>query len=408
MERKIYQQSEKLNNVCYDIRGPVMDEAMRMEARGAKILKLNIGNPAPFGFSAPDEVILDLIYNLRSCEGYSDSQGLFSARKAIMQYCQLKHIPNVNINDIFTGNGVSELITLTMQGLLNNGDEILVPSPDYPLWTASVTLSGGKAVHYLCDEQSDWMPDIADLRSKVTDRTKGIVVINPNNPTGALYPREILEQIVQVAREHDLILFADEIYDRLVLQGEGEHIALASLAPDLLTLCFNGLSKSHRVAGFRCGWVCLAGDKSRAQGYIAGLNLLAKMRLCSNVPAQSIIQTSLGGYQSVDEYLCPGGRIYEQRDLIWNTLNSIPGVSAVKPKAAFYIFPKIDKERFHIFSDEQMALDLLKQQKILVTAGSGFHWDGQDHFRIVYLPDLVQLKEASDRLIKFFENYSQK
>ncbi len=408
MERKLYQQSEKLNNVCYDIRGPVMDEAMRMEARGAKILKLNIGNPAPFGFSAPDEVILDLIYNLRSCEGYSDSQGLFSARKAIMQYCQLKHIPNVNINDIFTGNGVSELITLTMQGLLNNGDEILVPSPDYPLWTASVTLSGGKAVHYLCDEQSDWMPDIADLRSKVTDRTKGIVVINPNNPTGALYPREILEQIVQVAREHDLILFADEIYDRLVLQGEGEHIALASLAPDLLTLCFNGLSKSHRVAGFRCGWVCLAGDKSRAQGYIAGLNLLAKMRLCSNVPAQSIIQTSLGGYQSVDEYLCPGGRIYEQRDLIWNTLNSIPGVSAVKPKAAFYIFPKIDKERFHIFSDEQMALDLLKQQKILVTAGSGFHWDGQDHFRIVYLPDLVQLKEASDRLIKFFENYSQK
>ena len=408
MERKIYQQSEKLNNVCYDIRGPVMDEAMRMEARGAKILKLNIGNPAPFGFSAPDEVILDLIYNLRSCEGYSDSQGLFSARKAIMQYCQLKHIPNVNINDIFTGNGVSELFTLTMQALLDNGDEILVPSPDYPLWTASVTLSGGKAVHYLCDEQSDWMPDIADLRSKVTDRTKGIVVINPNNPTGALYPREILEQIVQVAREHDLILFADEIYDRLVLQGEGEHIALASLAPDLLTLCFNGLSKSHRVAGFRCGWVCLAGDKSRAQGYIAGLNLLAKMRLCSNVPAQSIIQTSLGGYQSVDEYLCPGGRIYEQRDLIWNTLNSIPGVSAVKPKAAFYIFPKIDKERFHIFSDEQMALDLLKQQKILVTAGSGFHWDGQDHFRIVYLPDLVQLKEASDRLIKFFENYSQK
>ena len=408
MERKLYQQSDKLNNVCYDIRGPVMDEAMRMEARGAKILKLNIGNPAPFGFSAPDEVILDLIYNLRSCEGYSDSQGLFSARKAIMQYCQLKHIPNVGINDIFTGNGVSELITLTMQGLLNNGDEILVPAPDYPLWTASVTLAGGKAVHYICDEQSDWMPDIEDLRSKVTDRTKGIVVINPNNPTGALYPKDILEQIVQVAREHDLILFADEIYDRLVLQGEGEHIALASLAPDLLTLCFNGLSKSHRVAGFRCGWICLAGDKSRAQGYIAGLNLLAKMRLCSNVPAQSIIQTSLGGYQSVDEYLCPGGRIYDQRDLIWKTLNDIPGVTAVKPKAAFYIFPKVDKERFHIYSDEQMALDLLKQQKILVTAGSGFHWDGQDHFRIVYLPDLVQLGEASVRLKKFFENYSQK
>ena len=408
MERKLYQQSDKLNNVCYDIRGPVMDEAMRMESLGANILKLNIGNPAPFGFSAPDEVILDLIYNLRSCEGYSDSQGLFSARKAIMQYCQIKHIPNVGLNDIFTGNGVSELITMTMQGLLNNGDEILVPAPDYPLWTASVTLAGGKAVHYICDEQSDWMPDINDLRSKVTDRTKGIVVINPNNPTGALYPKDVLEQIVQVAREHDLILFADEIYDRLVLQGEGEHVALASLAPDLLTLCFNGLSKSHRVAGFRCGWVCLAGDKSRAQGYIAGLNLLAKMRLCSNVPAQSIIQTSLWGYQSVDEYLCPGGRIYDQRDMIWKALNDIPGVTAVKPKAAFYIFPKVDTERFHIYSDEQMALDLLKQQKILVTAGSGFHWDGQDHFRIVYLPDLVQLGEASARLKKFFSNYSQK
>ena len=408
MERKIYQQSAKLDNVCYDIRGPVMDEAMRMEARGAKILKLNIGNPAPFGFSAPDEVILDLIYNLRNCEGYSDSQGLFSARKAIMQYCQLKKIPNVHIQDIFTGNGVSELITMTMQGLLNDGDEILVPAPDYPLWTAAVTLSGGRAVHYICDEQSDWFPDIDDLRSKVTDRTKGIVVINPNNPTGALYPKEILEQIVQVAREHDLILFADEIYDRLVLQGEGEHIALASLAPDLLTLCFNGLSKSHRVAGFRCGWVCLAGDKSRARGYIEGLNLLAKMRLCSNVPAQSIIQTSLGGYQSVDEYLCPGGRIYEQRDMIWNILNSIPGVSAAKPKAAFYIFPKIDKERFNIRSDEQMALDLLKEKKILVTAGTGFHWENNDHFRIVYLPDLVELKEAGERLTSFFATYKQK
>ena len=408
MERKTYRQSAKLDNVCYDIRGPVMDEAMRMEARGAKILKLNIGNPAPFGFSAPDEVILDLIYNLRSCEGYSDSQGLFSARKAIMQYCQLKKIPNVHIQDIFTGNGVSELITMTMQGLLNDGDEILVPAPDYPLWTAAVTLSGGRAVHYICDEQSDWFPDIDDLRSKVTDRTKGIVVINPNNPTGALYPKEILEQIVQVAREHDLILFADEIYDRLVLQGEGEHIALASLAPDLLTLCFNGLSKAHRVAGFRCGWVCLAGDKSRARGYIEGLNLLAKMRLCSNVPAQSIIQTSLGGYQSVDEYLCPGGRIYEQRDMIWNILNSIPGVSAAKPKAAFYIFPKIDKERFNIHSDEQMALDLLKEKKLLVTAGTGFHWDNNDHFRIVYLPDLVELKEAGERLTSFFANYKQK
>jgi len=408
MERKIYAQSRKLDSVCYDIRGPVMDEAMLMEARGAKIMKLNIGNPAPFGFSAPDEVILDMIYNLRSSEGYSDSRGLFSARKAIMQYCQIKKIPNVGMNDIFTGNGVSELITLTMQGLLDNGDEILVPAPDYPLWTAAITLSGGKAVHYICDEQSDWYPDVADIRAKITDKTKGIVVINPNNPTGALYSRELLEQIVQVAREHDLILFADEIYDRLVMEGEEEHVALASLAPDLLTLCFNGLSKSHRVAGFRCGWVCLAGDKSRAQGYIDGINLLAKMRLCSNVPAQSIIQTSLGGYQSVDEYLCPGGRLYEQREMIYRALSDIPGISVVKPRAAFYIFPRMDVKRFNIRSDEQMALDLLKQKKILITAGTGFHWGEPDHFRIVYLPDLVQLKDASDRLTSFFANYRQR
>ena len=408
MEKKVYDQSSKLNNVCYDIRGPVMDEAMRMEQNGARIMKLNIGNPAPFGFSAPDEVILDLIYNLRSCEGYSDSLGLFSARKAIMQYCQLKHIPNVGIGDIFTGNGVSELITLTMQGLLDSGDEILVPSPDYPLWTAAITLAGGKAVHYICDEQSDWCPDVQDLRSKVTDRTKGIVVINPNNPTGALYPKELLEQIVEVAREFDLILFADEIYDRLVMEGEGEHVALASLAPDLLTLCFNGLSKSHRVAGFRSGWVCLAGDKTHAKGYIEGINLLAKMRLCSNVPAQSIIQTSLGGYQSVDEYLRPGGRIYEQREMICRILSNIPGVSAVRPKAAFYIFPKVDVKKFHIRSDEQMALDLLKRKKILVTAGTGFHWQEPDHFRIVYLPDLVQLQEAGERLTDFFRTYVQR
>ena len=326
MELKFYNQSNKLNDVCYDIRGPVMDEAERMEALGSKILKLNIGNPAPFGFSAPDEVLLDLIYNLRSCEGYSDSRGLFSARKAIMQYCQLKHIPNVGIDDIFTGNGVSELIMISMQALLDAGDEILVPAPDYPLWTASVTLAGGTAVHYMCDEASGWYPDVEDIRSKVTPRTKGIVVINPNNPTGALYPKEVLEQIVQVAREHDLILFADEIYDRLVMD-DLKHVALASLAPDLLTLSFNGLSKSHRVAGFRCGWLCLAGNKTRAKGYIAGLNMLAKMRLCSNVPGQSIIQTSLGGYQSADELLMPGGRILEQREYIYNALKQIPGIS---------------------------------------------------------------------------------
>jgi len=403
---KLYEQSKKLDNVCYDIRGPVMDEATLMEAQGAKILKLNIGNPAPFGFAAPDEIILDLIYNLRSCEGYSDSRGLFSARKAIMQYCQLKHIPNVGIDDILTGNGVSELITLSMQGLLDSGDEILVPSPDYPLWTAAITLAGGKAVHYLCDEKSDWLPDIEDMRAKVTDRTKGIVVINPNNPTGALYPRELLEQIVAIARERDLILFADEIYDRLVMDG-AEHVALASLAPDLLTLCFNGLSKSHRVAGFRCGWVCFAGDKSRAKGYIEGVNLLAKMRLCSNVPAQSIIQTSLGGYQSVDEYLRPGGRIYEQREYIYNALRDIPGVSVMKPKAAFYIFPKLDVKKFGIRSDEQFALDLLRQEKILVTAGTGFNWAEPDHIRIVYLPDMETLHSAVRKLTRFLGSYTQ-
>lgn len=407
MEQKFYAQSNKLDNVCYDIRGPVMDEAERMEAVGSKILKLNIGNPAPFGFSAPDEVILDMIYNLRASEGYSSSRGLFSARKAIMQYCQLKNIPNVGMDDIFTGNGVSELIQLSMQALLNDGDEILVPAPDYPLWTASVSLAGGTPVHYLCDEQSNWYPDIDDLRSKVTDRTKGIVVINPNNPTGALYPKEVLEQIVQVAREHDLLLFADEIYDRLVMDGK-THIALASLAPDLLTLSFNGLSKSHRIAGFRCGWLCLAGNKTRAQGYIEGLNLLAKMRLCSNVPAQSIIQTSLGGYQSINEYLVPGGRLYEQRAYIYDALKDIPGISVVKPEAAFYIFPKVDMAKFNIHSDVQMALDLLKKTRILITAGTGFNWPEQDHFRIVYLPDLETLHDAMGRMKKFFADYQQK
>ena len=404
---KFYEKSRKLDNVCYDIRGPVMDEANRMEANGIEILKLNIGNPAPFGLKAPDEIIVDMIYNLRSTEGYSASKGLFAARKAIMQYCQLKGIPNVGLDDIYTGNGVSELIMMSMQGLLDHGDEVLVPAPDYPLWTAAITLAGGTAVHYVCDEQSEWYPDIEDMRSKITDRTKGIVVINPNNPTGALYPRELLEQIVQLAREHDLILFADEIYDRLVMDGL-THTALASLAPDLLTVSFNGLSKSHRVAGFRCGWMCLAGDKSRAKGYIEGLNLLASMRLCSNVPGQSIIQTALGGYQSCEELLKPGGRIYEQRDYIYNALNSIPGVSAVKPKAAFYIFPKLDTERFHITSDERFAFDLLREKKILITAGTGFNWKEPDHFRIVYLPSVMQLEDACDRLGGFLRTYRQK
>lgn len=401
-----FEKSTKLDNVCYDIRGPVMDEANRMIAEGVNVLKLNIGNPAPHGFHAPDEVIKDMAYNLRDTEGYSDSKGLFSARKAIMQYCQLKHIPNVGIDDIYTGNGVSELITMSMQGLLNPGDEILVPMPDYPLWTASVTLAGGTAVHYLCDEQADWYPDIDDMRSKITPNTKGIVVINPNNPTGALYPKAVLEEIVQLARENDLILFADEIYDRLVMDGE-EHVALASLAPDLLTISFNGLSKSHRVAGYRIGWMCLCGDKSNAKGYIEGLNLLSSMRLCSNVPAQSIVQTSLGGTQSSDELLLPGGRIYEQREFIYNALKDIPGVSVVKPKAAFYIFPKLDSEKFHITDDEQFALDLLWRKKILITCGTGFNWKDPDHFRIVYLPNLEILKKATTELADFLSTYHQ-
>ena len=403
---KIYDKSKKLENVRYEIRGPLLDEANRMEANGMKILKLNIGNPYPFGFLAPDEIVVDMIYNLRTAEGYSESKGLFSARKAIMQYCQLKKIPNVGIEDIYTGNGESELITMSMQGLLDNGDEILIPSPDYPLWTASVNLAGGKAVHYICDEKSDWYPDLEDIRSKVTDKTKGIVVINPNNPTGALYPREVLVGIVEIAREHELIIFADEIYDRLVM--EGEHIAIASLAPDLLTVCLNGISKSHRVAGYRSGWMCLAGDKSRAKGYIEGLNLLASIRLCSNVPGQSIIQTALGGYQSANEYLMPGGRLYEQREYIYNALNDIPGITVTKPKAAFYIFPKLDVEKFNIKDDQKFALDFLKAKKVLVSCGTGFNWGEPDHFRIVFLPEMRELKRAMGLLGDFLSTYRQK
>lgn len=403
---RTFEKSSKLNNVCYDIRGPIMDEANRMQAAGIQVLKLNIGNPAPFRFQAPDEIVHDMMYNLRDTEGYSDSKGLFSARKAIMQYCQLKNIPNVGIDDIYTGNGVSELISMSMQGLLEPGDEVLVPAPDYPLWTASVTLAGGTAVHYLCDEQADWYPDIDDIKKKVSPRTKAIVVINPNNPTGALYPKEVLEDIVEVARQNDLIIFADEIYDRLVLDGE-QHIAISSLAPDLFCVNLNGLSKSHRIAGYRCGWMCLSGDKSRAKGYIEGLNLLSSMRLCSNVPAQSVIQTALGGFQSADELLLPGGRIYEQRNYIYEALNDIPGVSAVKPKAAFYIFPKLDVNRFHLVSDERFALDLLREKKILVTHGGGFHWEQPDHFRIVYLPEIDLLQSACHRLSDFLAHYQQ-
>lgn len=377
-----------------------------MEEEGKDILKLNIGNPAPFGFSAPQEVILDMLSNIRSSQGYSDSKGIFSARKAIMQYSQLKHIPGVTMNDIYTGNGVSELINLSMQALLNNGDEILIPSPDYPLWTATATLAGGNVVHYICDEQSEWYPDLDDIRSKITDRTKAIVIINPNNPTGAVYPKAVLEEIAQIAREHELIIFSDEIYDRLVMDGY-EHTSIAALAPDVFCVTFSGLSKSHMIAGFRIGWMILSGAKKKAKGYIEGLNMLSSMRLCSNVPAQSIVQTALGGYQSVNEYIQPGGRIYEQRDFIYKALMDIPGVSAVKPKAAFYIFPKLDNERFHIYDDEKFALDFLHEKQVLIVPGKGFNWGQPDHFRIVYLPNIRTLGNAMTKLKDFLSTYMQ-
>lgn len=408
MENKmrIFEKSNKLENVCYDVRGPVVEEANRMIANNMEILKLNIGNPAPFGFDAPEEIIQDMAFNLRDSQGYSDSKGIFPARKAIMQYAQLKKLPNVGIDDIYIGNGVSELIVMAMQGLLNDGDEILIPSPDYPLWTAAANLAGGKPVHYICDEQAEWYPDLDDIRNKITDRTKGIVIINPNNPTGALYPKEILEEIAEVARQNDLIIFSDEIYDRLVMDGL-EHVSIASLAPDLMCVTFNGLSKSHRVAGFRSGWMCLSGEKSAAKGYIEGLNMLSSMRLCANVPAQSIIQTALGGYQSADELLLPGGRIYEQRKYIYEALNQIPGISAVKPKAAFYIFPRVDIQKYQIYNDEKFVLDFLRQQKVLLVHGGGFNWKQPDHFRIVYLPRVEELKLAIGKLEAFLQGYSQ-
>lgn len=401
-----FTKSHKLDNVLYDVRGPVVQEAARMEREGTHILKLNIGNPAPFGFRTPDEVVYDMAAALPHTEGYSESKGLFSARKAIMQYAQLKHLPNVTIDDIYTGNGVSELINLSMSALLDNGDEVLLPSPDYPLWTACVTLAGGTPVHYVCDEQSDWYPDIDDMRSKITDRTKAIVIINPNNPTGALYPKEVLQQIVDLAREHQLMIFSDEIYDRLVMDGL-EHTSIASMAPDLFCVTFSGLSKSHMIAGYRIGWMILSGNKRIAADYIEGLNMLTNMRICSNVPAQSIVQTALGGHQSVNDYLVPGGRIYEQREYIYEALNAIPGITAVKPKAAFYIFPKIDVKRFHIKNDEQFALDLLNNEKLLIVQGSGFNWHEPDHFRVVYLPRVEVLKDAVGKLENFFSYYRQ-
>ncbi len=401
-----FDKSKRLDNVRYDIRGPVMDEAMKMESYGERILKLNIGNPAPFGFTAPDEIVHDMIYNLHACEGYSESKGLFTARKAIMQYYQLKGVKGVETNDIYIGNGVSELITLSMQALLNTDDEILVPAPDYPLWTASVNFAGGKAVHYMCDEQNEWNPDIDDIKKKITPNTKGIVVINPNNPTGALYSDEILKEIVELARQNNLMIFADEIYDRLVMDGH-THTALASLATDVPFVSFNGLSKSHRVAGFRIGWLVVSGDKKKMAGYIKGLNLLSSMRICSNVPAQSIVQTALGGVQSVDELLLPGGRIYEQREFVYNALCNIDGISVVKPKGAFYIFPKLDAKKFNLYDDEKFVLDFLKAKNVLIMHGRGFNYPTPDHFRIVYLPRRRVLGEAMEAFSDFLSDYKQ-
>ncbi len=402
----LFTKSDKLDNVLYDVRGPVVDEAARMEEQGLHVLKLNIGNPAPFGFRAPDEIVTDMRDSIADSEGYSDSRGLFSARKAIMQYAQIKGIPNVSMKDIYTGNGASELIQLSLHALLNNGDEVLVPAPDYPLWTACVNLAGGKAVHYICDEESDWLPDLKDMEAKITDKTKAIVVINPNNPTGALYPKELLLQIVELAERHGLMIMSDEIYDRLVMDGE-KHISIASLAPDLFCVTFNGLSKSHMICGFRVGWMVFSGNKELGRDYINGVNMLSNMRLCSNVPGQAVIQTALGGYQSVNEYIVPGGRIYEQREAICEAIDSIPGLSAKRPKAAFYIFPKMDVKKFNITDDNRFALDLLREKRVLIVPGRGFNWLNPDHFRIVYLPRVPVLQEAMGKMKDFFAHYRQ-
>lgn len=399
--------SAKLADVCYDIRGPVMVHAKRMEEEGHRIIKLNIGNLAPFGFEAPDEVRHDVIVNLGNASGYSDSRGLFSARKAIMHYTQLKNIKGVELDDIYIGNGVSELIVMAMQGLLNNGDEVLVPAPDYPLWTAAVALSGGRACHYVCDEQSDWMPDIDDMRRKITDRTRAIVVINPNNPTGALYPQAVLEQIVELARQHQLIVFADEIYDKM-LYDEETHTSIASLADDVLFVTMNGLSKNYRACGYRAGWMVLSGEKRHASDYVEGLNILASMRLCANVPGQYAIQTALGGYQSINDLVAPGGRLRRQRDLAWELINQIPGVSCVKPKAALYLFPKLDRRVYPIEDDQQFILELLREQHVLVVQGTGFNWPDPDHFRVVFLPNSDDLTEAIGRIATFLEHYKKR
>jgi alanine-synthesizing transaminase len=399
--------STKLSNVCYDIRGPVMARSRQMEEDGHRIIKLNIGNLAPFGFEAPEEIQQDVIHNLPNSSGYSDSKGLFAARKAIMHYAQQKKIAGVGMEDIFIGNGASELIVMSMQGLLNTGDEVLVPAPDYPLWTAAVTLAGGTPRHYLCDEQSGWLPDLADMRSKITSSTRAIVLINPNNPTGALYPDEVLLEIIEIARQNDLILFADEIYDKMLYDG-ATHTSIASLADDILFVTFNGLSKNYRACGYRAGWMIVSGEKKHAQDYIDGLGILASMRLCSNVPGQYAIQTALGGYQSINDLVGPGGRLAKQRDLAHQLLTAIPGVSCVKPKAALYLFPRLDPKMYPIEDDQKFILELLETEKVLVVQGSGFNWPHPDHFRVVFLPNADDLTEAMGRIARFLEYYRKR
>ena len=402
-----YYKSSKLHDVCYDIRGPVLHRANELEEEGYRILKLNIGNPATFGFNAPEEIIQDVIRMLPESEGYSDSKGLYSARKAVMQECQKIGIPGVEVNDIYLGNGCSELITMATQALLNIGDEVLIPSPDYPLWTAVVSLSGAKPIHYRCDEENDWQPSIEDIRSKITSRTRAIVIINPNNPTGAVYSRGMLEELIRIAEEFELVVFADEIYSK-ILYDDAVHIPLGSINPDVLCLTFNGLSKSYRLAGFRSGWMIVSGPKERARDYIEGLDMLSSMRLCANVPAQHAIQTALGGYQSINELILPGGRLLEQRDIAWEMLNDIPGVSCTKPRGALYMFPRLDPEVYPVASDEQLVLDLLNQEKILLVQGTGFNWHAPDHLRIVFLPNKLDLAAAIERFGRFLRGYRKK
>ena len=404
---KLLAKSNKLANVCYDIRGPVLQRARQMEDEGQRIIKLNIGNPASFGFEVPEEIMQDVIRNMGDAGGYTDSKGLFAPRKAIMHSTQAKHIKGVTVDDIIIGNGVSELIVMAMQALVNNGDQVLVPMPDYPLWTAAVTLAGGRAQHYLCDEATGWLPDLADMEAKITASTRGIVIINPNNPTGALYPRETLLGIIDIARRHDLVIFADEIYDK-VLYDEAEHVSIASLADDVLFVTFNGLSKNYRTCGYRAGWMVISGEKAHASDYIEGLNMLASMRLCANVPGQLAIQTALGGYQSIDDLVSPTGRLCKQRDLAYDMLTAIPGVTCVKPKAALYLFPKLDSKIYPIKDDQQFILELLLEEKVLLVQGTGFNWKTPDHLRIVFLPNVDDLTEAIKRIARFLENYRNK